>query len=70
MNKAVRIIEMAPYDVIFIKILISRFRHTHVIKKYIIKLTYVCEKTLKVIASIATGKLSLNTHVKIAKIIG
>jgi hypothetical protein len=41
MKKAMRIIEIAPYDVIFMKILKSLYRQTNIIIKNIIKEVHV-----------------------------
>ena len=44
MKKAIRIIEIAPYDVIFMKILKSRYRQTKIMMKNIMKEVHVWEK--------------------------
>lgn len=70
MKSAVRIMEIAPYDVILINILKSRFRQTKTIMMYIKMETYVYEKQLKVIASKATGNSRPNIHFINARISG
>ena len=69
-NKAIKIIEIAPYDVILIKILKSLCRQTKIIMKNMMKEVQVCEKVWNVIASVSTGRSTFPIHLKRAKIIG